>query len=204
MERFRLPGICYNCRIVFGSGFTAGVGSSITTRGCKSDCPRCGSLAPVPDNALQVIQDGIRLFSGSDFTKQTYENLGLIVEDLRLQKITKAEAISRADQVIPSLGREFREWATLGIAFIALMVTLADFIVSYRAQQHSNRTLEEIVVEAVESAYEAQQPTKKRTLSWDTYLSSPKAKPSDFIPAKSNGLNRKRRRALAAKRKKGS
>ena len=146
-----------------------------------------------------MLKDGIHLFSGPDFTKAIYEDLGFIVQDLRSGKITKQQAVARAERLNSNLAKEFREWASLGINVVAMMIGVASFVLTYLSYKNSNRTLEEVTVDAVESAYRSQQDDLRPTLSWENYFREPKAKHDDFRPANANGLNRKERRAAEAK-----
>lgn len=150
---------------------------------------------------MLVLQNAIRLFSGPDFTKETLEAFGLIVEDLRAGKVTLPKAVARAEKLGPSFGKEFREWVSLGANIVIAMGTVAAAVIGYLALDRSNRTLEDVAVEAFEQTYVEPQLDVRPKLTWQNHLSRPEAAHSDFVPSTSNGLNRKHRRAAAAKKK---
>lgn len=158
MTSLRYPALCPNCGLMFNSGFTFGVRTTAFLAGCQTQCPRCLSPVPVPDGALEVLRNSIRVFSAPDFTVDVLRSLEVSIEDLRVGRVTAHEAERAINTVHPGLAREFREWTGWGFTFIAAMAAVASVVLDLRSQPHSNRTIEEVAVEAFEGIYDTDQP----------------------------------------------
>ncbi|WP_333828301.1 hypothetical protein [Pararhodobacter sp.] len=107
---------------------------------------------------MQILADGIKLFSGPDFTADTLRQLGLIVQDLRSGRVTRSQAVAAAEKISPSLGKDFREWANLGINFVIAMASVASAVFVWLQTPGQNRTVDEIAIDAFESIYQEPQP----------------------------------------------
>ena len=207
MAIFQYPAVCPNCGLLFPSGFAFGLRSQVTLSGNRSRCPRCGSVAVVPDGMLEVLERGIKLFSGPDFTLEVLRAFEVAVEDLRAGRKTAAQTEKRLAEVHKGLSREFREWSTWGFNLISAMAAVAALVVALQSQP-SNRTVDEAAVDGFESVYEQVQvvsplsrPISQSTPSASSYpehrLASPIANRD-----RPTSSNRAQRRAAASKAKK--
>ena len=206
MAIFRYPAVCPNCKSIFPSGFSFGLRSSVTLSGNRSQCPYCGSMAVVPDGVLEVMDRGIKLFSGPDFTLDVLRAFQATVEDLRSGTTTPAEAEQGLAQVHRGLAQEFREWSAWGFNFVSAMAAAAALVVALQSQP-SNRTVDEVAIEGFESVYEQVQPQRQRVpTSPRSDFASPEQPRTVSAAAQPTNrpvvANRAARRAAAAKAKK--
>ena len=59
----QLPVICDNCGLIFPSGFAFGNVTNLTMLGNKSQCPRCGAWASLPEGVFDFIDGSLRVVS---------------------------------------------------------------------------------------------------------------------------------------------
>lgn len=157
----RIPAICRVCGRVSPAPINVPIGSRIVTRRSTTDCLWCGAEAAIIDGGMQMLDDGIRLFSGPDFTRDVLAHLGMLVDDVRSGRATPAQAADRMSRKHRLAGEALRGWLGLGIAFAALMVSVGSLVLNWR-DTPSNRTVDEVVEEAVEGYYETIPPADSR------------------------------------------
>lgn len=189
MTAFRLPASCQYCGFLSRSGFEVHIGVRANISNCTSSCLRCGGRASVIEGSLEILERGIRLFSGPEFTKDVLEALGIAVEDLRDRRKSQVEVLRDLEAVSPSLAREFREWANCGFSFIAAMAAVASVVFAWWAMPAGqNRTVEEAAIDAFESIYEQDQPIIRQSAPFAQ-------RPAGDSHGDTQGKNRQLRRA---------
>ena len=146
-----IPACCLTCGYVFQSGIVVDFSTNFSSRGSYSTCPRCGGNGLIPEGVMQIFGRVVRLASGPDFTKEMFEAIGAVVEDLRQGKTSMPQAFQSVQKVSPDAAKEFREWATLGINFLLLIVTIIGLIVAWKSIPQSNTPAEMVAEEAVDS-----------------------------------------------------
>ena len=155
MTTIELPALCDNCRFVFRSYVHVPMGANATISGTKTGpCPRCGSMGSVPDGFMQILDRTVRLFSGPDITKDVFETIGLAVEDLRAGH--QAKAVAAVDAILeknPKAGMLVKDWLGHGIAFAALMLSVAVAIKDWKEQPATNMTVENVVETTINHYY---------------------------------------------------
>lgn len=131
------------------------MGANATICGTKTGpCPRCGSMGSVPDGFIQILDRTVRLFSGPDITKDVFETIGLAVEDLRAGHQAKAVAAVHAIlEKNPKAGMLVKDWLGHGIAFAALMLSVAVAIKDWQEQPATNMTVENVVETTINHYY---------------------------------------------------
>lgn len=194
MSILSIPAVCPRCEHVFRSGFSSSIGATVIMSNNKSSCPRCGTIALVPDGMMRAVQNGIALLSGPDVTAEVLKQVGMLVADLRSGKKSIAEAKKTADAIHPEFGLHFREVTSWGAGILTMFLTLWMAVVQWMDRPGQNRTVNEVAVEAFESAYQQDQPLfhQKPPSSQGLGVNS-KIDPEPH--------NRKERRAAAAKNK---
>src|SRR5687768_4280941 len=97
------PCICRNCGLVFATGMISldpGV-SGVTIENCSVSCPRCGGDAEIGDGTYSAVGDVLKLDSGPPSTRKMIEELGLIAERARHEKLTAEEVLAEIADVSP-------------------------------------------------------------------------------------------------------
>jgi hypothetical protein len=163
---FRYPAVCETCGQVSFSGIAIGYGARVHLSGNTSRCPRCGNISAVPDGVMDILERGIRIFSGPDFTVEVLRALQMAVEDLRSGAKTPEQAESSLAAHHLGLAQEFRAWWNCGANTVQAMATVAAAVFTFLTYQNSNRTLEEVAVEAFEEIYVQPQVDTRISNSW--------------------------------------
>ncbi|MBT0780544.1 hypothetical protein [Paracoccus sp. pheM1] len=146
-----LPAVCGSCGLIFGSLFMVRIGMKFTFEGTSYiNCPRCNGQAATLSGTIELLEDGIRLWSGPDFTKEIFEAMKMAVDDVRSGRATVHQAAARIRKKSPEAAKQFREWASLGIAFMGLMVAVAALFLQWKQQENSNLSAEQMVDQAVD------------------------------------------------------
>lgn len=71
----QIPAVC-SCGLIFPSGFGFGGNvQRITLRGNKSQCPKCGNMASVPDMVFSSYNGVIEILESSNYTHQEMKSL---------------------------------------------------------------------------------------------------------------------------------
>lgn len=157
-------------------------------------------MAQAPQGVMDILTDGIKVFSGPDFTLEVLRLLEMQVEDLRAGRVTSKEAAEKLSEAHPALGDQFFKWANLGVNFIIAMAAVAAAVFAWQAQPNSNRSVEEVAVEEFQSTYDAPQADMRWPRGSALGRSeSSNASPSVPAPAAAQKPNRKQRRAAKAR-----
>lgn len=115
------------------------------------NCPRCGGQAATLSGTIELLENGIRLWSGPDFTKEIFEAMKMAVDDVRSGRATVHQAAAKIRKKSPEAAKQFREWANLGVAFMTLMVAVCALYLQWKQQPGSNLSAEQIVDQAVDN-----------------------------------------------------
>ncbi|MDD9739262.1 hypothetical protein PVW47_05675 [Marinovum sp. SP66] len=198
MAVFRIPAICQNCGLMFPTPafvpFGEGTGAYVEFSGSASICPRCHARAPIPDGIFRIVKDSVKFFSSSAYTSEVHTAIELATKDY-LRSPRKAEEIAgRVRLASPEAGRLFREWLTVGSAFVSAMAAVAMAVFAYYQHRGSNYTVEDVATAAFEEVYDTSQP--------DFRSLRPKQRPA--LPnseSKAHEKNRNQRRAERAKQR---
>ncbi|CAA0287572.1 hypothetical protein ABKPCSM17A_03951, partial [Acinetobacter baumannii] len=63
-----IPAVC-SCGLVFPSGIVIGDVTNITLRGNKSQCPRCGRMADIPDAILSSYNGAVEVLQAGNYSQ---------------------------------------------------------------------------------------------------------------------------------------
>jgi hypothetical protein len=101
------PAICQNCGLFFPSGFQVGKGVRLT--GNRAECPRCGSLATVPDGGLDAegnfffVNQVYRVLNGPAVTPADLHRLVAILNQARVQQAEPEQVVEQIQREAPAL-----------------------------------------------------------------------------------------------------
>lgn len=216
----RSPACCLTCGYVSPSGVSVDSSTNFISHGNISTCPRCGGIAMMPDGIMEIFGNTVRLASGPEFTKEMFEAIGVVVEDLRQGKISLSQAIEKVTVVSPPAGAAFREWSLYGMAFIGMMCSVMSLSLQWQDHVKSNLSAEMYAEQAVDSFYSSGEPQFDHRSHPSFALrkpDEPQAEPQqeavdqykDWLTAQhgiqtsKQSLNRHERRAAEAKARKG-
>ena len=153
-----VPACCLNCGYVFPSGITVSNSTHFSTRGSYATCPRCRSTAAIPEGVMDIVGGVVRLVSGPDFTKEVFEAIGVVVEDLRRGKVSVPQAIEKVRTVSPEAAKEFRDWTMWGMAFILFVWQIAAAVMAWKDNPQTNLPVEMVVDSATDEFFASDAP----------------------------------------------
>jgi hypothetical protein len=172
-----MPAFCTGCGLVFGSGFVIEDSTNIHIQNFSSSCPRCGSIAKIPDGVYNVLGGVIELLSGPTKSARQLRSLQ--------QKLRHARAHGESHENVQSLiSKNAPELSSIVsslpktrgelYAFLTVLITLLGILVNtYAARRPSGPTqaeIEAMVAKALSKSAErpaplAPQPNRKRNKS---------------------------------------
>ncbi|WP_243186687.1 SEC-C metal-binding domain-containing protein [Clostridium intestinale] len=128
-----MPAFCDKCGAIFPSGFYI-KDSQGTFEGCTSMCPRCGSMAKVPDGMYNVIGETIEILKAPDVTIEKLKALNELLYNLKSDKIktdtfedkvnTELPELSSLVSILPKNRTDLYAFLGLIIAFIQMIISL--------------------------------------------------------------------------------
>lgn len=96
------PAFCPSCGLIFSSPIAVGNVTGLTLAGVRTNCPRCGGTAELPDGTYDVTEDTIHVLAGSELTRNRMLRLSEILEAARAGEMTDDETIDAVADVSPA------------------------------------------------------------------------------------------------------
>ena len=100
----RLPAVCDNCGLVFGSAIVVENSFDATFTGCTSSCPRCGHDARIPDGIYNVLEQTIEILVNSKRSASELENLSMHSSEPKERNASPEEIRAAITEHAPELG----------------------------------------------------------------------------------------------------
>src|SRR5690606_12345825 len=102
-----IPAVC-SCGLVFPSGIVIGDVTNITLRGNKSQCPRCGRMADIPDAILSSYNGAVEVLQTGNYSQAQILGFFNVLQktyvQLKSNKSTSLdETIENIEESIPFL-----------------------------------------------------------------------------------------------------
>jgi hypothetical protein len=211
---FHPPAYCPRCQSVFpvrGISFAPGAGPA-DLAGNITNCPVCGyGAAEISDGVYKATEDAIELLSGPDSTRERLRILKELAEGLVSGKITKDEALEKADTISPRYRNVLQAFWNFGMPALALLIAIIGVYLAHDDSKSSSEdsarileALEGIKNQIYQSAAPGQLPlrieprAKRRTQSIEP---PPKKLPQCKAKSKRRAeVNRDRREKLKERR----
>jgi len=152
------PAFCTSCGLIFESrafGFGGGA-HNITLTGVRETCPRCGSLADLPDGTFNVFGDTIHVLASPELTRQRLERLKEIVDAAQRGTLRGAEVTDAVAEAVPEAARWFAQMqalmgrAFLPFLFVVLQLLAAQLIAEARDDSATREDVERAIAGAVD------------------------------------------------------
>lgn len=168
-----IPAICGKCGLVFPSGMAARPGMFVIDS--VAGCPRCRGGANIVNGYTTIINGLVTFIASPEHSRK--EKLLLIeaAADVGLRKALPEDAARRLDAESREGGRLLREWATLGLTFVATMATVGSFLLAY-SENKGNAPLDELAVEKFEELICSEHQPDRRA-AWNLGHIRPVARP---------------------------
>lgn len=158
MRVIHVPACCWRCGLTFALPFGEALHQRVTFKNVHTTCPRCFADNVIPPGTMEFISNGVRLFEGPDFTRDTFRAMRFAVEDLREGRIDQAEAVRRAAVSSRESSTHLATWLGVGIGFTMLMLEVADRVVAWKEITRPNSAIEDVVADALDDYYGKEQP----------------------------------------------
>lgn len=182
-----LPAHCPSCGLTFSSGIhISGPGSQVTSVGNRSQCPRCGTMAPVAEghfqiddqNNLVLLRRAYRALSRPEVSAADLETAAKILQQADKERTAPEQVFSNL-AAVPSLGplvelmrpRDPGEFWTMVPALLMLIIWLIDrfgrsdvpppVINNYYLQERPGGDLRFIPIEEAQSPPGRQNPSRR-------------------------------------------
>jgi len=172
----RIPAICQHCGLMFPSGFNVGLGVSVVVQDCQNSCPRCGDMAGVLSGYTALINGVVAFVISPRYSLDEKRLLFQTARDVGAGRLRPKEAVRDLEARIPDGGKLLREWATLGLTFIATMATVGTLLLAYQKSK-GNEPLEHVATQKFEEVMCSRPQSDKRlhssTAPWIRPVATP-------------------------------
>jgi hypothetical protein len=119
-----VPAFCDNCGNVFPSGMVFENVIGVTMSGNKSQCPRCGFLARIPDGVFNFYQNAIEVLNAPETTKRDLQIFRQIIQNASTVQKPVQEVQEEIQKKVPKLSflaKFLPKDATELIAYLAII-----------------------------------------------------------------------------------
>ncbi|PEW04514.1 hypothetical protein CN425_05115 [Bacillus cereus] len=99
----QVPAFCDNCGNIFPSGIAFENSIGITMIGNKSQCPRCGYMARVPDGVFNFYNNAIEVLQASESTIKDLQKFYSIIQTANKAEATPQEVEQEIEKEVPKL-----------------------------------------------------------------------------------------------------
>lgn len=143
----RVPAICENCGLAFGSDYEAVIGSFVIDSRC--DCPRCGSMAPVVNGYTTMIGGLVAFIASPEYPIEVKRHLLDTAKSFSRGEISASLATRSIEKRSVDGGKLFREWVNSGSVFVGAMATAGLLLLTYM-ENRKNEPPEYLAMEVVD------------------------------------------------------
>jgi len=165
-----MPAFCTGCGLVFGSGFVIENSTNIHIQNFSASCPRCGSIAKVPDGVYNVLGGVVELLSGPTKSLSQIRSLQQKLRHVRAHSKSHEDVqrlISKNAPELSSIASSLPKTRGELYAFLTVLITLLGLLVNtYTARKPSGPTqaeIEAMIAKALSKSTERSVPLPPQT-----------------------------------------
>ncbi|MGG0176442.1 SEC-C metal-binding domain-containing protein [Gottfriedia acidiceleris] len=99
----QVPAFCDNCGNIFPSGIAFENSMGITMIGNKSQCPKCGFMARIPDGVFNFYNNAIEVLQATETTIKDLQKFFTIIQTANKEESTSQEVKQEIENEVPKL-----------------------------------------------------------------------------------------------------
>lgn len=185
----QVPAFCEHCKIVFDSHLIAH--GSVTLKGCKAGCPKCGGLADIIDGFYKNIGGALEIFVG----EQNIDGLKKLLDILKSAgegQLKHEEVVANIKQATPEFSKltgYLPKTRTELYAFLVVIIMIITAMLSSEKKSFDRPELKQQLKIVTNNYYETNegQPAVKPTIPVNELSTSKKrVRRNDSCPCGSN------------------
>lgn len=125
----RPPVHCPRCGAIFLSRAIDISGGEIHLWGNRETCINCGGWALISEGVFRVAEDTMKILAGTPATLEVFAKLAGLAREAEAGRISRAEAVKRAEDIQPGFGALFGKWISANwIGLAALLLAGAQYV----------------------------------------------------------------------------